>query len=211
MYLEKQNPITNKPFEHENHTAATGRTPSSLTTQQKEFIIRWAQRHHEQLCSMLTTLPINYRKQLRENLALKRLHNTQERKRGESPAAYLYRRAHRDADSNALILMSNNVDEKEKKSKEGKKTKKTKKKKEATQKSFEEERETQLALDKDGGDVCNENLPALDATLNKATTNTRANFKPEFAQIDGSGGAIKAALQDDSNDATLQWNADTLT
>jgi hypothetical protein len=47
-----------------------------------------------------------------------------------------------------------------------------------------------------------------DATLNKATTNTKTNFKPEFAQIDGSGGAIEAALQDDSNDATLQWNAD---
>ena len=74
--------------------------------------------------------------------------------------------------------MSNNVDEKKKKLIEGKKTKK---KKEATQKSFEEKRETQLALDKDGGDVCKEDLPALDATLNKATSNTKPKFKPQFA------------------------------
>ena len=50
--------------------------------------------------------------------------------------------------------MSNNVDKKkavakEKKLTEGKKTKKTQKKGEATQKSFEEEGETQLAVERD--------------------------------------------------------------
>ena len=167
----------------------------------------------EKLCSMLTTLPIKYRKHLRANLAVKRLYNTTARKHNESTAAYLYRRAQRDADDDALIEMSNKLDEKEatkeKKLTEGKKKTKKTKKKGAAKKSFEEQRETELALDKDGGETYTENSPAFDETL-KASTNTKPNFKAEFAQIDGPGGVIEAATQDDSNDndAIPEWKAD---
>ena len=164
----------------------------------------------EKLIAMLTTLPISDRKKLRANLSQKRMHNTPLRKPGESPAAYLFRRAHRDADDDALLEMSNklhekNTDTNKNKSKNGKKKKK--KKKQVTKKSFEEEREDNLALDKDGGEICNEDTPAPDVTIEKST-NTKPNFKAEFARIDGPGGIIEAALQVDSNDATSEWDAD---
>ena len=44
LYYKKFNPNTNKPFEHVNHNASTGSNPLALTTQQKEYIISWAQR-----------------------------------------------------------------------------------------------------------------------------------------------------------------------
>ena len=64
-----------------------------------------------------------------------------------------------------------------------------------------------MALDKDGGEICNEDTPAPDVTIEKST-NTKPNFKAEFARIDGPGGIIEAALQVDSNDATSEWDAD---
>ena len=63
----------------------------------------------EKLSGMLTTLPVGERKELRAHLALKRLHNTPEMKPGESLAAFLFRRAHRDADTDALVEMSNKL------------------------------------------------------------------------------------------------------
>ena len=43
LYYEMINPDTNCPFVHENHSAAKGRTPYSLTTQQEEFVIKCSQ------------------------------------------------------------------------------------------------------------------------------------------------------------------------
>ena len=154
----------------------------------------------EKLSGMLTTLPIGERKELRANLALKRLHNTPERKPGESLAAFLFRRAHRDADTDALVEMSNKLHSKKvepnnKKKKNAKGTKSRKKKEPvATNKSYEEVSEAQLALDKDGGEICNDDSLATDTTL-KTSTNTKPNFKAEFPLIDGPGGVIEAALQ----------------
>ena len=160
----------------------------------------------EKLIAMLTTLSIADRKKLRANLSMKRMHNTPARKHGESPAAYLFRRAHRNADSDALLEMSNKLHEKNTDTNKNKSKKGKKNKKEITKKSFEEEREENLALDKDGGEICNDDPPTLDATIEKSN-NTKPNFKAEFAQIDGTGGVIEAALQVDSNDATPEWDA----
>lgn len=76
-----------------------------------------------------------------------------------------------------------------------------------TNKSYEEVSEAQLALDKDGGEICNDDSLAIDTTL-KTSTNTKSNFKAEFPLIDGPGGVIEAALQVDSNDTIPDWDAD---
>lgn len=44
LYYEEIDPTTKRPYEHENHSIPSSKIHCSLTTQQRRFIIRWAQR-----------------------------------------------------------------------------------------------------------------------------------------------------------------------
>lgn len=146
----------------------------------------------EKLSGMFRTLTIGERKQLKADLVKRRLSNTVEMKPWECVATYLLRRAHRNADSDALEIMTTLKHEK---AAEKKSAQKKKGKKKPAAKSYDEVRAEQLVLDKDAGETCDD-----DAAIGKPPTTANPQYQSEFMQIDGEGGALQAALEDTSDD-----------
>ena len=141
---------------------------------------------------MFRTLTIGERKQLKADLVKRRLSNTVEMKPWECVATYLLRRAHRNADSDALEIMTTLKHEK---AAEKKSAQKKKGKKKPASKTYDEVRAEQLVLDKDAGETCDD-----DAAIGKAPTTANPQYQSEFMQIDGEGGALQAAMEDTSDD-----------
>lgn len=138
----------------------------------------------DKLITILTELPVDRQKVLKRRLEEKRLANTPAIQEGEGPASYLYRRAHRDADSDAIDYKFVPKPSKKKKGKGKGKGK--------VSKSIDEAHEEQLERDKNADESIDE--PALD-TIDAVRSSAPA-FSSEFEQIDGEGGAIEAAVAD---------------
>ena len=133
------------------------------------------------LNQLLTTLPKPDRKQLKHHLAKKRSDNTTDRQPGEDVVSYLMRRAHRSPDTTKPLKIV--------------KAKSKKVAKKAQEMTIKQVVESQLALDKDAGEPGEEE--ASISKLDKEKISTRSQkYSAEFAQLDGDGGAIEAALEE---------------
>ena len=133
---------------------------------------------------LLTTLSKPECKQLKLHLSRKRIENTPERQPGENLVMFLMRRAHRPPDCKQPLKI---VTRGKKGSNKGAKKKQAK--------TIEQVVESQLALDKDAGETCEEDISPSNPDQVKNTTRS-PKFNAEFVQIDGDGGVIEAALED---------------
>lgn len=118
---------------------------------------------------------------LKGRLTKKRIENTPDVQPGEGPVMYLFRRAHREPADDALNAVY-----------DGKKDSKGKKK--SADKAFEELVDESLALEKDAGEA--DEAPATDGEGKKKRSR---KYKSQSIQIDGEGGALEAAIDDEQN------------
>ena len=146
------------------------------------------------MSQLLTSLPLDLRKDLKERLAKNRAAHSNEPLSFEDVERYLMRLAQRDADPKALDYV------RKKKSNDSKKP--PMKKARTDQSSIEATTAAQLQLDKDDGEASDEDALVMDQLAQPGKEDEESNrrsreYKAGHLDIDGDDGILTAALAAD--------------